>query len=41
LLTIDLDADTYSDKQLPRGMAASQPSGTDDIPQEAAVMYLW
>ena len=37
-MTIELDADTYSDKRLPRAVAASQPSDTEDIPQEEAVM---
>lgn len=36
LMTMELDADTDSDKWLPRDMAVSQPSDTEDILQEEA-----
>lgn len=35
---MELDANTYSDKQLPRDMDASQSSDTEDIPQQAEIM---
>lgn len=37
-MTMELDADTDSDKWLPRDMAVSQPSDTEDILQEEAEM---
>lgn len=38
LMTMELYANTYSDKKLPRAMDASQPSDTEDIPQQAEIM---
>lgn len=37
-MTMELYANTYSDKKLPRAMDASQPSDTEDIPQQAEIM---
>lgn len=37
-MTTELDADTHNDNWLPRDMAASQPSDTEDVAQEEAVM---